>query len=127
MLVNSEAGAYIYLLNLAADQSVSLLYPNEQLPEKKQSSDRFEFPPAALGAVMKLQFYPLVEGMMSRESIRVISSFSRVDLTPVLQPPATGSAAGQWQRAEEELARMKKHEGWNEQVLDYQVGPDCPN
>lgn len=127
IMVQSEAGAYIYLLNLAADQSVSLLYPSAQLPEKKLSGIRFEFPPAEHAETMKLQFYPLVEGMMSRESIHVISSFAPLDFSSVIVAATTSSSMNQWQKTTNELARLKKIKGWSEQILDYWVGPECPN
>jgi len=123
--VQTEAGTRVYLLNLAADQSVTLLYPNTRLPDQKLNSGRFEFPPAALSKEMQLQFYPLVAGQMSRESIKVIVSYFPIDFSYLPVPENTIYAGAQGGDIKQVLASLKNARGWSERVLDYWVGPEC--
>ncbi|MEA3347595.1 MAG: hypothetical protein U9Q39_00900, partial [Pseudomonadota bacterium] len=43
--IKSEPGVYLYILNIAADNSVTINYPNRFLPEKRLAGSDFIFPP----------------------------------------------------------------------------------
>jgi len=56
--IGAEAGAYLYILNIAADNTVTLNYPNRYLPDRALAGGDFRFPPADLPQ-LKLLLYPL--------------------------------------------------------------------
>jgi hypothetical protein len=123
--VQTEPGTYVYLLNLAADQTVTLLYPNTRLPDQKLTTGRFDFPPVAFVEDLQLMFYPLIEGQMSQESIKVISSYFPIDFSYLPVPENTIYAGAQGGDIKQVLKTLKTARGWSEQVLDYWVGPEC--
>ncbi|MEA3465680.1 MAG: hypothetical protein U9R29_06705 [Thermodesulfobacteriota bacterium] len=125
VLVQTDPGTHIYLLNLAADQTVTLLYPNTRLPDQKLTTGRFKFPSDALSKELQLVFYPLIEGQMSHESIKVIASYFPIDFSYLPIPENAIYAGAQGGKIKQVLGSLKKARGWSEQVLDYWVGPEC--
>jgi len=125
VLVQTEPGTHVYLLNLAADQSVTLLHPNSRLPDQKLISGHFEFPPPALSKEIQLVFYPLIDGQMSHESIKVISSYFPIDFSYLPVPENAIYAGVKGGDIKQVLKSLKQAQGWSEQVLDYWVGPEC--
>ncbi|MCF6178665.1 MAG: DUF4384 domain-containing protein [Geopsychrobacter sp.] len=125
VLVQSDVGTHIYLLNLAADQSVTLLYPNSRLPDQPLASERFSFPPLELAKELQLVFYPLKKGQTSSESIKVISSYFPIDFSYLPVPENTIYAGAKGGDIKQVLASLENARGWSEQVLKYWVGPEC--
>lgn len=125
ILVQTEAGVHIYLLNLAADQSVTKFYPNRLMPDQPLTSARFEFPPRALEDEVQMQFYPLTTGQTSRESIKVIASYFPIDFSYLPVPENTIYAGARGGDIKRVLESLKQARGWSEQVLDYMVGAAC--
>lgn len=125
VLVDSEPGSHIYLLNLAADRTATILYPNALLADQPLPSGRFEYPPREMARQLQLVFYPLNERETLREEIKVIASRQPLDFSflPVPQNEVfAGARGGELRRV---LELLKSSTGWSEQVLGYMVGPGC--
>jgi len=123
--VFSEPGVHLYLLGLAADRTVTLLYPNSKLPDQPLTSGKFDFPPKALGRDLQLVFRPLKEGEPCQESIKVVASRTPLDFSFLPVPENRiyiGAEGGDIKRMLEVLQRAGN---WQEVVLNYIVGPGC--
>jgi hypothetical protein len=123
--VQTEPGAHIYILNLAADNSVSMLYPNALLDDQPLTTGKLTFPPTALAKKLTLAIYPLKKGETSQEAIKVISSRQPLDFSFLPVPKNkiyTGAAGGDLQSVAAALSRQK---GWSQIILRYWVGDAC--
>ena len=124
IMVHTDPGSYVYLLNLAADNTMTLLYPNKKMADQPLPSGILTFPPAALAGV-QLQFYPLDPQQTCSEAIKVISSRVPIDFSYLPIPENTlyaGAAGGDIKQV---ATTLKQARGWSEKVLTYMVGPDC--
>ena len=119
--VESEAGVYIYILNVAADRTVSLIYPNSYLREKAQVSRHFRFPPEAL-ADLVLELYPLAGEELSRESFKVIASYDRLDLSFLKVAEERIFAGAEAAELKKVLELLENAQGYSEVNLSYMVG-----
>lgn len=79
--VKSEEGAHIYIFNIAADNTVSLLYPNQLMPNQPIASRRFVFPPESLSGLVRLVLYPLRPNESCREAFKVVASGDAMDFS----------------------------------------------
>jgi len=119
--VNSEAGSYIYILNVAADRTVTMIYPNSYMPEKALVSNHFSFPPKALDNLV-LELYPLVGEELSRESFKVIASKKRLDFSFLKVAEGRIFAGAEASELKEVLDLLKNAKGYSETSLNYMVG-----
>lgn len=123
--VETDPGSYVYLLNLAADHTVTLLYPNRFLPDKALKNGKLEFPPAMMADKLELVFYPLEGEGTSQEGVKVIASRTPIDFSflPIPEDAVYAGAAGGDIRKVAEV--LKQSDGWSETVLSYLVGQEC--
>lgn len=122
--ISTGAGAYLYILNIAADNTVTLNCPNRYLPEKALPSGDFIFPPADL-ANLKLLVYPLPGKVSGREAFKVIASEKPLDFSFLKVPEGrifAGAEAGELKKV---LKVLSAAEGWSEVTLPYRVGLGC--
>jgi hypothetical protein len=122
--VKTEPGVHLYIVNLAADLTAALLYPNAKLNDNKLASGNFVFPPPALGDRMRLVFFPLGE-TTTFEDIKVIASRTPMDLSflPVAENEMFYGAKGG--DIKKMVDFLKEAEDWSQVSLSYAVGPDC--
>ncbi len=132
ILVESEPGVYLYLLNLAADGSVLLLYPNLLTGEKVLLHREFVFPPVGMEETLQLVVGPLQGESSSREAFKVVASREKLDLSFLPVPynqVHVGSAGAMAKDMGEDARRLAKSlqtaGGWSEVLLSYTVGALC--
>jgi hypothetical protein len=122
--VETEPGVHLYLFNLAADNTVTLLYPG-RLPDQPLPARTFVFPPPALARDLQLLFYPLEDGRFCQESIKVVASRKPLDFSflpvPVNQMYA-GAQGGEIKKIRDVLENATD---WRDVVLSYGVGGEC--
>ncbi len=123
--VATAPGCYVYLLSLAADNSVTLLYPNSVLPQQPLVDGKLVFPPPALARHWQLLLYPLSANETNSEVIKVIASRQPIDFTylPIPENQIYRGAQGGDIRAI--TSTLQQVRGWNEVTLPYMVGRDC--
>lgn len=123
--VETDPGSYVYLLNLAADHTVTLLYPNRFMQDKPLKNGKLEFPPAAMADKLELVFYPLEGEGTSQEGVKVVASRTPLDFSflPIPEDAVYAGAAGGDIRKVAEV--LKRADGWSETVLGYLVGAEC--
>jgi len=122
--IKSEPGVYLYILNIAADNSVTINYPNHYLPQKRLGGSDFTFPPPDMKN-LQLYVYPLPGKLSGRESFKVISSFEPLDLSFLKVPEGQIFAGAKAADLKEVLAVLQKAAGWSDVVLPYRVGRGC--
>jgi len=125
MTIDTEPGVHLYLLNLAADNSVTLLYPNRLLPDQPLPSGRFVFPPPSIADDLQLVFYPLERGKFCQESIKVVASRRPLAFSYLPVPENqvfTGARGGDMKKM---LDTLQNAFGWSEVVVSYGVGESC--
>lgn len=122
--IESEAGAHLYILNVAADRTVTLNYPNRYLPDKGLLAARFTFPPPEMKN-LRLEVYPMPEDNPSREAFKVIASYRPLDFSFLKVPDGrifAGAAATELKKV---LETLKNARGFSEVTLKYTVGRGC--
>jgi hypothetical protein len=124
--LESEVGSHLYIINIAADQTATLLYPNRHMPDKPLATPSFEFPPlpSRQSGDMRLELYPL-GNRDTRESLKVVASRNPLDFSFLPQPENEvfiGAKGGDMQAM---LQLLNKAEDWSDELLEYYVGPGC--
>ena len=122
--VATTPGVHLYILNLAADNTVTLVLPNRYLPDRPQPAADFTFPPDDLPH-LKLLLYPLAGESTSREAFKVIASFKPLDFSFLKVPEGRIFAGAEAAELRRVLAVLKQAEGWSEVTLPYRVGRGC--
>ncbi|MEA1923170.1 MAG: DUF4384 domain-containing protein [Pseudomonadota bacterium] len=122
--IKSEPGVYLYILNIAADNSVTINYPNRFLPKKRLAGSKFIFPPPDMSR-LHLYVYPLPGNSSGRESFKVISAFEELDFSFLKVPEGQIFAGAKAADLKEVLAVLQNSAGWSEVVLPYRVGRGC--
>lgn len=125
--ISTDPGVHIYILNLAADNTVSLLYPNSRMGDQPLPTGRFLFPPRALARDLQLLLYPLKAGLTSQESFKIVASRKPLDFSFLPVPDNeifSGIRGGDRKKV---LDMLKRSRHWNEINLNYWIGPDCEN
>ena len=123
--VETEPGCYLYILSLAADGSVTLLYPCSMLPQRPLVSGHFIFPPLAIQKHWQLQFYPLTTDVTSKEAIKVIASRKPIDFSWLPVPENQIYKGAKGGKLQEITRVLQQVQGWSDVVLPYYVGKDC--
>ncbi len=125
ILINSQQGTHIYIFNIAADNTVTLLYPNKLVQDQPLTSDLFVFPPKNLSDKLNLVLYPLEKADTSRESFKIIASDKKMDFSFLPIPfnrvyqGASGIQINQLKNA------LKQYNNFSEETLTYYVGANC--
>ena len=122
--IKSAAGVYLYILNVAADNSVTINYPNAYLTGKPLVSAEFVFPPPELPN-LSLELYPLPDENPSREAFKIIASYKPLDFSFLKVPDGQIYAGAKAAELKKVLAVLQKATGWREVTLPYLVGRGC--
>lgn len=125
IMIDSQQGAHIYIFNIAADNTVTLLYPNQLIKDQPLTSKRFLFPPRILSDKLKLVLYPLEKADTSRESFKIIASDSKMDFSFLPIPfnrVYQGASGIQIKKLKNSL---KQYSNFSEKTLTYFVGANC--
>ncbi len=125
LMISTEAGVYLYIFNIAADNSVTILYPNRLQGNQPLASGRVTFPDPSLGAKISLQLYSLAEGGTNRESFKVVASRHPLDFSFLPVPENrifTGAEGG---RLKQVLGVLRQAREWSQQTVPYLVGQGC--
>ncbi len=125
VIIDTAPGSHLYLLNLAADRSVTLLYPNSVMSDQPLPMGHFEFPPRALEDDVQLAFYPLDEHTTIQEGIKVVASRYPLDFSFLPVPENTIFAGAQGGKIKQVVEVLNQNFGWSEKLLSYYVGPGC--
>jgi hypothetical protein len=123
--VKSEQGVHLYILNLAADGTVTMLYPNRMIPDAPLAIAELEFPPPALAKTLGLAVYPIKSDENSQEAFKVIASRGALDFSFLPVPENEIYAGARGERLAKVLDVLRKAQEWSEVNLGYWVGPGC--
>lgn len=67
--------SYVYIFSIAADGSVTLLFPNSSTPENFIMAGKpYQFPPADSGIHLKAMFLPDFKDVLAEERIKIIAT-----------------------------------------------------
>jgi len=123
--IDSEPDIHLYILNMAADNTVTLVYPNSRLPDKPQPGSTFVFPPPSLASSMELQLYPLSNEQVTQESFKIVASKHPLDFSFLPLPENEIFIGAKGGNMKEMLGVLKQAKQWNEKSLNYWVGQQC--
>ncbi len=125
ILIESQQGIHIYIFNIAADNTVTLLYPNKLIQDQPLTSNKFVFPPQILSDRLNLVLYPLEKSDTSRESFKIIASDKKMDFSFLPVPfNRVYQGAGGIQIIKLKNA-LKQYNNFSEKTLTYFVGANC--
>ena len=124
LTIKSKSGVYLYILNVAADNSVTINYPNAYLTGRPLVSAEFVFPPPELPN-LSLILYPLPDENPSREAFKIIASYKPLDFSFLKVPDGQIYAGAKAAELKKVLAVLQKSSGWSEVTLPYLVGRGC--
>ncbi len=80
----TNSDCYLYLFSIAADGSVTLLFPNSQNQENKIAGGKvYEFPAAQSNIRLKAMFLPNFRGKTADEKIKLIATKNKENLLPL--------------------------------------------
>ncbi|MBT4837132.1 MAG: DUF4384 domain-containing protein [Methylococcales bacterium] len=124
--IKMQPERYLYILNLSADDTVTLLHPNRLQKNKAVSQTEFTFPPVHLrkDETLSLLLYPMND-QPTYEKFKVISSDKRLDFSNIPVPENalfTGAKGGDMKLMLDVLSKSKN---WQVIDLDYEVGKHC--
>ncbi len=74
IIIKTNPGVYLYIFNIAADGSVTRIYPNKLFPERPLPTGYFEFPPKEIRDKISLRIFAYPEMDLAMESFRVVVS-----------------------------------------------------
>jgi len=141
--VSTETGVYLYIFSLAADHTVTLIYPNKYMQNKPLLSEKFVFPPSQnkktnsvtsgkpgtsqsdTTKITGLKLYALEDGQMCRESFKIIASRKKLDFSFLPFPDNAVYAGAKGGDINKMVDLLKNHNGFSEVLLSYWVGGKC--
>jgi len=124
LAITTEPGVHLYILNIAADDTVTLDLPNRYLPDRPLAAGNFAFPPPDLPH-LKLLLYPLAGERTSREAFKIIASRTRLDFSFLKVPEGRIFAGAEAAELKKVLAVLEQALAWSEVTLPYRVGAGC--
>lgn len=75
---------YVYIFSVAADGSVTLLFPNSSAPDSyTRAGQAYTFPPRGGPIKLKAMFLPNFKGKLAEEKIKLIATREKQDLLPL--------------------------------------------
>ncbi len=84
ILYQSGADGYVYLFSVAADGSVTLLFPNSLHRDNSVYKDRgYEFPPKDSPLRLSAAFLPGFKGAAAEEKVKLIATKKKEELIPL--------------------------------------------
>jgi hypothetical protein len=125
IIVETEPKLHLYILGIAADNTVTIFYPNKYMTDKPLNAEKFVFPPPEHKGAVSLHFYPIEKDKQARESIKVVVSRTPLDFSFLPVPENeifTGAKGGDLKRVLDVLRAAKD---LSETTLRYSVGPGC--
>lgn len=123
--INTEIGAYLYLINLAADSTAALLYPNRIMRNQPVKSTKFVFPPPSLANAIQLIFQPMPGERYTQESIKIIASRTKLHFSFLPFPENQVFIGAKGGDLKKMLNMLQNASAWREQTLTYWVGDSC--
>jgi len=80
----SNTECYVYIFSIAADGSVTVLFPNSLSKDNHVLSDKtYEFPPAGSALKLKAGFLPDFKGKTAEERIKIIATKREEAIVPL--------------------------------------------
>jgi hypothetical protein len=80
----TSSECYVYLFSVAADGSVTLLFPNSRNQENKTEGKKaYKFPAPESGIKLKAMFLPDYRGKAAEETIKLIATKKKENLLPL--------------------------------------------
>ena len=125
LTVETEPGVHLYIFDIAADNTVTIVYPNGFLKDIPLPSGRFVFPPPEFQGRMDLVFYPLKPGTLNHEYLKIVASRTPIDFSflPCSENRMYyGKDGGDLKRL---LDKLRATKGWSQVLLSYGVGAGC--
>lgn len=124
--IHAKKNEYLYILNIAADASVTILYPNQLQKERPVQNVQIEFPSQQFRQSNELEMrFNAYSTQGNYETIKLISSPQKIDFSflpvPVNQV-FTGVSAGDLKKV---LQTLQQASGWTQFKLKYWVGETC--
>ena len=84
VLYQAGADGYVYLFSVAADGSVTLLFPNTLYKDNSVLGGKgYEFPPAGSPIRLSAAFLPGFKGAVAEEKVKLIATRKKEDLIPL--------------------------------------------
>ena len=121
LFIKSEKNTHVYIFNIAADNSVTLIYPNMLMPDQALQSNTLVFPPERLAHRVKMELHPLVAGESCQESFKIIASKNKMDFSFLPVPVNRiykGAQAGDIRQVNKALDKYKE---FNTALVHYRV------
>ena len=125
LTITTVAGSFMYIFNIAADNSVTLLYPNRLQGNQPLASDQVMFPPLSLSSKIVLQLYPLKPGGTSEESFKVVVSRHKLDFSFLPVPENQIFSGARGGKLKQVLDVLRQAEQWSQRTVTYSVGRGC--
>ncbi|MBN2570264.1 MAG: DUF4384 domain-containing protein [Deltaproteobacteria bacterium] len=76
--------SYVYIFSIAADGSVTLLFPNTTTPDNfTKAGEPYQFPPAESSIHLKAMFLPNFKEVSAEERIKIIATLQKEELLPL--------------------------------------------
>ncbi len=125
IIVETEAGTFLYIMNIAADTSMAILYPNPILPEKPLVTSKMIFPPRELRHRLQLSLSPLEGDIVSREAFKIVSSRKKLDFSFLPVPMDAIFIGAQGGDIKKVVKVLEKNHEWSEVLLSYMIGDGC--
>ncbi|MBF0226972.1 MAG: hypothetical protein HQK76_16125 [Desulfobacterales bacterium] len=123
--IKTEKGVYLYIFNLAADHTVTILYPNVYMPSEPLSIEKFEFPPKKNPNIKYISVSSLPDEDSSKESIKIVASKIKMDFSFLPVPINSYYAGAKGGDIKKMLDVLKTNQEWSEIDIPYIVGKDC--
>lgn len=125
MKITSEPGAYIYIFNMAADGTVTLLHPNKMIQDKPLVGNELVFPPPPLADKLQLVVMPLPGEKTSNEAMQVVASREKLDFSFLTVPFDEIYSGARGNDASRLSAALENGHQWNTEIITYYVGEKC--
>lgn len=125
LTVETENGVYLYLINLAADSTAVLLYPNRIMRNQPLTTPRFVFPPPSLADTVQLMLQPLPGERYTQEAIKIVVSRKKLDFSFLPFPENQVSIGAKGGDLKKMLNVLKNASASREITLTYWVGDSC--
>ena len=125
IFVETEEGVHVYIFNIAADNTVSLLYPNQLMPDQPLASDHFAFPPQSLSERVKLLLSPLKPDESCREAFKIIASEEKMDFSFLPIPMNRIYKGSEGGKIKQLTNTLEEYDNFSTATLTYWVGSRC--
>ncbi len=124
--IESEPQTYIYIYSIAADNTVTILYPNRISPNNLFLGSSFEFPSSELrkSGELALHLYPL-DRADTQEAFKIVASREQLDFSFLPNPENHIFSGAEGGDIKKMLQVLSKAKDISQIQLPYMVGPGC--